>query len=374
LSSMPSTRDAATAAVAGVPPAAEPRQQVKLVDADIHPAPLPSYIAARLDEPWRSRFERFGVRAPNPPQLYPRVRNAGYRVDSWPEGGFPGSDYELMRAQLLEEHDVDYGILIPLHGHSYGAEAPEFAAALCHAVNEWVREEMLDRDERLRSSINIALETPELAVREIERYAGDPRFVQVLLPTGAELPLGNRRYWPVYDAAAQAGLPLVAHTGGLENHRGAGWPSYYLEAHVFYANAMIELATSFVAEGVFQRFPDLQVVLVEAGISWSGPLMWSMDAAWSAMREDVAHLDRKPSEIFREHFWFTTQPIEEPDDPQQLIAALEFTGMTDRIMFASDYPHWDFDSPAMVLPRAVPKELRAKIMAGNACRLYGFGS
>jgi predicted TIM-barrel fold metal-dependent hydrolase len=43
-------------------------------------------------------------------------------------------------------------------------------------------------------------------------------------------------------------------------------------------------------------------------------------------------------------------------------------------MFASDYPHWDFDSPAMVLPRAVPKELRAKIMAGNACRLYGFGA
>jgi predicted TIM-barrel fold metal-dependent hydrolase len=48
--------------------------------------------------------------------------------------------------------------------------------------------------------------------------------------------------------------------------------------------------------------------------------------------------------------------------------------MTDRIMFASDYPHWDFDSPAMSLPRAVPKELRARIMAGNACRLYGFGS
>ena len=102
--------------------------------------------------------------------------------------------------------------------------------------------------------------------------------------------------------------------------------------------------------------------------------MWSMDAAWSAMRDDVPHLDRKPSELFREHFWFTTQPIEEPDDPEQLVQALEFTGMTDRIMFASDYPHWDFDSPAMTLPRSVPKELKAKIMAANACRLYGFGS
>jgi uncharacterized protein len=369
LSSMPSTTPETAAA------ATEPTERaVKLVDADIHPAPLPSYIAERLDEPFRARFERYGVRVANPPQMYPRVRNQGYRVDSWPEGGFPGSDYELMRDQLLEEHGIDYGVLIPLHGHSFGVEAPEFAAALCHAVNEWVREAMLDRDERLRSTINIALETPELAVAEIERYAGDPRFVQVLLPTTAEYPLGNRKYWPVYAAAAEAGLRLVVHTGGLEQHRGAGWPSYYLEEHVEYANGMAAVATSLIAEGVFARFDDLQVVLVEAGISWAGPLMWSMDAAWSAMRDDVPHLERKPSELFREHFWFTTQPIEEPDDPEQLVQALEFTGMTDRIMFASDYPHWDFDSPAMTLPRTVPKELKAKIMAANACRLYGLQS
>jgi uncharacterized protein len=366
LSSMPETRprqaDAADA---------EPR--IKLVDADIHPAPLPRDLAPRLDEPWRARYERYGVRVANPPQIYPRVRNAGHRVDSWPEGGFPGSDLGLLQRQALDEYGVDYGILIPLHGHSFGAEAPEFAAALCHAVNEWVREEMLDREPRLRSTINIALETPELAVEEIERYAGDSRFVQVLLPTGAEYPLGNRKYWPVYAAAAEAGLPLMAHTGGFEQHRGTGWPSFYLEAHVAYANAMMSLPISFISEGVFQRFPDPQVVLVEAGVSWAGPLLWSMDAAWSAMRDDVPHLDRTPSELFREHFWFTTQPIEEPDDPEHLVQALEFTGMTDRIMFASDYPHWDFDSPAMTLPRAVPKELKAKIMASNACRLYGFG-
>ena len=158
---MPSTTPETAAA------ATEPTDRaVKLVDADIHPAPLPSYIAERLDEPFRARYERYGVRVANPPQMYPRVRNQGYRVDSWPEGGFPGSDLGLLQQQLLDEHKVDYGILIPLHGHSFGAEAPEFAAALCHAVNEWVREAMLDRDERLYSTINIALETPDLAVAE----------------------------------------------------------------------------------------------------------------------------------------------------------------------------------------------------------------
>jgi predicted TIM-barrel fold metal-dependent hydrolase len=367
LSSMPETQ------VRGAAPDASARA-VNLVDTDIHPAPLPRDLAPRLNARDRARYEHYGVRIANPPEIYPRVRNTGFRVDSWPEGGFPGSDLGLIQLQLLDEHKIDHGILIPLHGHSFGAEEPEFGTALCRAVNDWIRDEMLDPEPRLRSTINVVLETPELAVAEIERLADDPRFVQVLLPTGPEYPLGNRKYWPVYEAAAAAGLPVVAHTGGFEQHRGAGWPSYYLEAHVFYANQMIAMATSLVAEGVFQRFPGLQVILVEAGISWAGPLMWSMDAAWSAHREDVAHLDRRPSEVFREHFWFTTQPIEEPDDPQQLVQALEFTGMTDRIMFASDYPHWDFDSPAMTLPRSVPKELRSKIMAGNACRLYGLGA
>ena len=98
--------------------------------------------------------------------------------------------------------------------------------------------------------------------------------------------------------------------------------------------------------------------------------MWSMDAAWLAHRDDVAHLDRKPSEVFREHFCFTTQPIEEPDDPQQLVQALEFTGMTDRIMFASDYPHWDFDDPAFMLKR-LPESWRGPVLSDNAAALYG---
>jgi predicted TIM-barrel fold metal-dependent hydrolase len=291
------------------------------------------------------------------------------RADSWPEGGVPGSDYGLLRVQLLDEHDIDFGILLCLNAHDAGYEHPDLDAAINRVVNEWIVEEWLERDERLRSCISVPYDHPELAVAEIERWAGDERFVQVLLPASGQEPFGSRKYWPVYRAAAEAGLPVAFHTGGYTGHRGAGWPSFYLEEHVWNGNTMASLIMSLLCEGVFERIPSLQVACIEGGIAWAGPLMWSLDDAWTQLRADVPHLRRPPSEYIREHFWFTTQPIEEPEDPRHLETALDHIGMPDRIMFASDYPHWDFDSPRLA-PRLFPSAARERIMGLNACRLY----
>jgi uncharacterized protein len=352
-------------------PAAASDARVTLVDTDIHPMMLGPALEARLSEGWWRRYQDFGVRVAAPPAIYPRVRNAGYRTDAWPEGGFPGSDLELVRRQLLDEHDVQYGILNPLQGQVWGAEAPELAAVLCRALNDWIAEEWLDAEPRLLASICVPFEHPDFAVREIERRAGDPRFVQVLLAASTEAPLGNRRYRPIYAAAAEAGLPVAIHTGGIEQHRGAGWPSYYLEEHVWNGNVMTAGTISMVCEGVFEELPALRVVLQETGISWAAATMWALDAAWERLRPELPHLRGAPSGYFRERFWFTTQPIEEPEDPEDLARAFALMGMGDHIMFATDYPHWDFDSPKQALPRSLSKELRADILAGNACRLYG---
>ncbi|MET0133481.1 MAG: amidohydrolase family protein [Kibdelosporangium sp.] len=346
------------------------RTSYTLVDADIHPHALPRDIQPRLDAQHRRRYEMFGSRVPSPPEIYPRARNSGFRLDSWPQGGgLPGSDLQLVRDQLLDEYSVDYGVLIPLQGHSWGVEEPLYAAALCGALNDWLADEWLTVEPRLRSSIAIPTESPDLAAAEIRRRAGDSRFVQVLLPTGGETGFGARRYWPIYRAAAEAGLPIAAHTGGLEQHRGAGWPSFYLEEHVWNGNMMASLVTNMLCDGVFEEFPSLQVLCVEGGVAWMGPLMWALDEAWPKLREDVPHLRKPPSEYLREHLWFTTQPIEEPDDPKHLAIALDHIGMNDRIMFASDYPHWDFDSPRHA-PKLFPTAARRQIMGANAGRLY----
>ena len=41
------------------------------------------------------------------------------------------------------------------------------------------------------------------------------------------------------------------------------------------------------------------------------------------------------------------------------------------LMFASDYPHWDFDNPRHVFQEA-PEDLRRRIFFENASEIYQF--
>jgi hypothetical protein len=78
----------------------------------------------------------------------------------------------------------------------------------------------------------------------------------------------------------------------------------------------------------------------------------------------------------RDHFWFTTQPMEEPEHPGQFNASLEqlnALGLEDHLLFSSDYPHWDYDAPESAFPKELPEEVRRRILATNAADLYGFG-
>ena len=66
----------------------------------------------------------------------------------------------------------------------------------------------------------------------------------------------------------------------------------------------------------------------------------------------------------------TTQPSEEPANPKHLVQIFEMIGGPQMILFSSDYPHWDFDSPATRTPGA-PAEWKERILWRNAAELYG---
>ena len=161
----------------------------------------------------------------------------------------------------------------------------------------------------------VPYEDPAASVKEIELRAGDANFAQVLFLSRTAEPLGSRKYWPIYEAAAAAGLPIGVHAfgyGGWPITPG-GWGSYYLEEMVGHAQAQQSLLISLIFEGVFERFPTLKVVLIEGGLAWAPALAWRMDRQWAKLRKEMPHVKRPPSEYMRTNVWFTTQPIEEPE-------------------------------------------------------------
>jgi len=345
-----------------------------VIDCDIHPnLASPDALDKYLSERWRQHRTSIGGRGFSG-SYYPRASPNASRHDAWPPNGKPpGSDLDFMRKQLLDAWHMDFGVLQPLLG-SGGQRNLEWAAAHAAAVNDWQIETWLDPEPRLRSGLVVPYEDGDLTVKEIERRGSHPGFVQLMLAIRTSEPLGRRKYWKMYEAAEARGLPIGIHFGGQGGHAisGAGWPSMYVEDHAGMSTAFQAQVISFITEGVFEQFPKLKIVLIEGGFAWVPVLGWRLDAAWKKLKVEVPHLKRAPSEYLREHFWLTTQPMEEPPVAEQFLEMLDMAPwLQDRLMFATDYPHWDFDAPDEALPKVkLPDGFADAVMAENARALY----
>ena len=349
-----------------------------LCDVDIHPrAPSRDAFDPWLSAEMRHRMHSYGLR-PRHGYVrgtpFPKSQPLASRRDAWtPQGGSPASDLAFFREQHLDHYGIDVGLLNPLQPSGQGDTNDGFSVAMAHAVNEWQLAEWVVPEPRLRASIVVPYEDPEASAREIRKRAGDPRFSQVLLMSRTSMPLGNPRYWPIYEAAQEAGLPVGIHAFGYSGWAmtNGGWPSFYIEEVSEHATSCQSLLISMVVEGVFERFPRLKIVLIECGMAWLPSVAWRLDKIYPSLRCEVPHLKRKPSEYIRDHVWVSTQPIEEPERPEHLRDTMEWIGW-DKILYASDYPHWDFDDPRLSIPSWLPAETRAAIYGGNARAVYGW--
>jgi uncharacterized protein len=238
-------------------------------------------------------------------------------------------------------------------------------------VNDWIAAEWLDREPRLRASIVVPMQNPELAVEEIERVAPDRRFVQILMLVMHDHPLGKRHYWPIYAAAERLGLPVGIHAGSAYRHpvTPLGWPTYYTEDYAAQAQAFQAAVSSLICEGVFTKFPNLKVVLLESGFTWLPAHLWRLTKFWRGLRIEVPWLDRAPTEIARSNIRLTTQPCDAPPTPEQFQRLMEHMGSDEMLLFSTDYPHWQFDGDG-VLPEGLSRELVRKITIDNPRATY----
>lgn len=346
------------------------------VDCDVHVTTADdAELVDRLPEPHRSKGlygpGGYGSQYVNPV--------GAYRGDAEPDDGAPGSDPELLREQLLEALPIEHAIITGGKPLTIGAHPNRrYAAAVCRAYNDWVVEKWTSFDDRLYASIGVPSQAPAAAADEIRRMASHPDMVQVMIGSGTRVPLGQEQYWPIYEAAADEGLPLGMHVGpkgasgiGNPNNPG-GHSSTYLEAQIHQATNYYGQLASMVLEGVFEAFPDLTFVMIEGEFGWVPDLMWRMDRYWESLREETPWLTRPPSEYVKSNVKFTTQPIPEPPKAAQLQAILDMIDAERTLMWSSDYPHWDGDYKPELLFSGLSEGTRRAILSETAKDVYGF--
>jgi predicted TIM-barrel fold metal-dependent hydrolase len=343
------------------------------IDCDLHPAvPATSALLPYLDEYWRDQLvNRHIDRLPFTLTSHPPNSPLSCRPDWRPAKGLPGSDLAVIRRQALDAFGTRLAICNVIHG-AVALFNEDMAAALCAAVNDWTAAELLDREPRLRASILVPPHNPALAVAEIERKAPDRRFVQALFLAMGDMLLGRRIYWPIHAAAERLGLAIGMHAGSTYRHApiGSGWPAHRVEDYVAQSAGFESQLLSFLAEGVFQKFPRLKLVLIESGVTWLPTLLWRTAKTWRGVRPEVPWIDRSPAEIVREHVRLTLQPIDAPSgDPQILARTLDHIGSDRMLLFSTDYPHWHFDGED-VLPDGLPPESLRRVLIDNAIETY----
>ena len=348
----------------------ETKKSLSLIDTDIHQTYRSEEEIAKY---LPSRYENTGVELPG--RLY---NNPGgvLRSDAIPDaGGRPGSSVENVKKYLLDEYSVDYGILTGDLLSLCMLPNRDYATSLAQAYNEWLIDRWLDNtDPRLLGSVLVAPQDPESAAETIRQYGSHPRMVQVLMNSVSEGGYGQPFYWPIYEAAEEMDLPVALHpanqgSGISDPPTGVGYPRSYFERHNAIPILHMAQLNSLVSEGVFVEFPNLQIAMIEGGFSWVPMMLWRMDKNWKGLRDQVPWMKQPPSKYVIDNVYFSTQPIPEPEDVNDLKRIFEMMHAEKTLMFASDYPHWDNDDPEYGLPR-MEEPMRSQVRYGNAQDLY----
>ena len=278
-----------------------------------------------------------------------------------------------MTKQWMDAMGVDYACLFPTPMLFLGLHPQvEVEVAMAQGYNRWLCERILSAEPRLISMLYLPFNDPEAAYKTVKEF-GDRKGVCGFMVTSPRYkPVHDNAYVKTYALLEEMGKPISFHAAYNWNDQSLSMTNRFISVHAlgFMWFNMVHM-TNWVVNGLPERFPKLKVMWVESGLTWAYGLMQRLDHSYMMRTSDCPSLKRKPSEYMREMF-YSTQPMEKPDDPSILEATFKMINAETQLVWSSDYPHWDFDLPAVIydLPFLNEKAKR-NILGGNAARLLG---
>ena len=358
----------------------------KVTDVCVHQwTANPSELKEYVPEEWQRRLNiKSKIQDPISGSLMPTLPwyHAYWNEDSSayerPEsGGYTNSD-DYRSPSEIEEYLTEQGVETALlTGHIVkfitALPNPDYAAALARAYNSLLKDKWLTETDRLNGAVLVVPDNPDAAVAEIERYANDSDMVSILMYGGGKLPLGHDYLEPIYTAAAEANMPISIHTSGNPTNRqtAMGLPQHYVTHDANLVHNHMTNMVSLIYKGVFDRYPDLEVVWGGEGVSWILHNLWRATRYWRNLEgttgSGAPDLRQEPIDYLDSNFYVTTYPLEQLDSDTNA-RLFKMVGV-DNIVYGSGYPHWNHDTMEN-LPSLSDEEW-TKVTRENAERVYG---
>ncbi|HEY6439311.1 MAG TPA: amidohydrolase family protein [Acetobacteraceae bacterium] len=279
---------------------------------------------------------------------------------------------ELVR-RAMDSMGIDYTVAFPTPMLLLGMHPQaEVEVALGRAFNRWLIEELLPREPRIKAMMYLPFNDPEACVEVVEEFADAPGVIGFTVVSTRYKPVHHNSYMRLYAALQATGKPLAFHSGFHWGDESMKQMNRFISMHAIsfcYFN-MIHL-TNWIINGIPERFPELKVIWVESGLAWLPFMMQRLDSEYMMRSSEAPMLRRRPSEYIRD-MYFTSQPLE-TSNLKLTQATMEAIKADTQLLFASDWPHWDFDLPTTItdLP-FLSEQAKRNILGLNAARAFGF--
>ena len=285
---------------------------------------------------------------------WPLHQNVGGRIPHEPglgeDADEPGIHRDVVLARrAMECMGIDYQVIFPTPMLSLGLHPEvDVEVAISRGYNHWLTEHVLPGDDRIRSMLYLPFNDPPACERMVEEFGDKPGVSGFMVTSVRYKPVHHNFYMRLYAMLEERGLPLGFHAG--PNWGGDGYVrqlNRFLTMHAisFVLCNMVHLS-NWVMNGMCERFPKLDVIWIESGVAWLAFMMQRLDNEYLMRSSEAPSLTRLPSEYIAE-MYYTSQPMERTN-LKLLEATMDAFKAESQMLYSSDWPHWDFDTPSTI--------------------------
>ena len=268
---------------------------------------------------------------------------------------------------------LDYMVLFPTPMLFLGMHPQtDMEVILTRAYNRWLTENILTADPGIVTLVVLPFNTPEEAIKTVHEFSDNPSVIGFCVTSTRYKPVHANEYMALYRAIEETGKPIAFHAGYHWQDPSLATCNTFLGMHALgFAWCNMVHMTNWILNGIPERFPNLKSVWVESGLAWIPFLMQRLDDQYLMRQSEAPLLKKMPSDYMRENCWYSCQPMEK-SNLSALENTFEMINAESQLLYSSDWPHFDFDTPSVIFDLPfINEQAKRNILGLNAARIFG---